>query len=126
MKMLKSRGPNAEICGTLHLTPNQLLYVEFILTRCFLDDSKLSFSTHIKSAISKTRKGISLLKYLSKYLPRDTLNEVYKLYVRPHLDYGDVIYHAPAKICDFTQNAILPNLMEKIESVQYSAALAVT
>ena len=89
-------------------------------------DSKLSFSTHIKSAISKTRKGISLLKYLSKYLPRDTLNEVYKLYVRPHLDYGDVIYHAPAKICDFTQNTILPNLMEKIESVQYSAALAVT
>ena len=89
-------------------------------------DSKLSFSTHIKSAISKTRKGINLLKYLSKYLPRDTLNEVYKLYVRPHLDYGDVIYHAPAKICDFTQNTILPNLMEKIESVQYSAALAVT
>ena len=39
-------------------------------------DSKLSFSTHIKSAISKTRKGISLLKYLSKYLPRDTLNDV--------------------------------------------------
>ena len=89
-------------------------------------DSKLSFSTHIKSAISKTRKGISLLKYLSKYLPRDTLNEVYQLCVRPHLDYGDVIYHPPAKICDFTQNTILPNLMEKIESVQYSAALAVT
>ena len=32
-------------------------------------DSKLSFSAHIKSAISKTRKGIGLLKYLSKYLP---------------------------------------------------------
>ena len=31
-------------------------------------DSKLSFSAHIKSAISKTRKGIGLLKYLSKYL----------------------------------------------------------
>ena len=63
-------------------------------------DSKLSFSAlgsaHIKSAISKTRKGIGLLKYLSKYLPRHTLNELYKLYVRPHLDYGDVIYHIPA------------------------------
>ena len=32
-------------------------------------DSKLSFSFHIRSAISKTRKGIGLLKYLSKYLP---------------------------------------------------------
>ena len=51
-------------------------------------DSKLSFSAHIKSAISKTRKGIGLLKYLSKYLPRHTLNELNKLYVRPHLDYG--------------------------------------
>ena len=89
-------------------------------------DSKLSFSAHIKSAISKTRKGIGLLKYLSKYLPRHTLNELYKLYVRPHLDYGDVIYHIPAKICEFSQNTFLPNLMEKIESVQYSAALAIT
>ena len=89
-------------------------------------DSKLSFSTHIKSAISKARKSIGLLKYLSKYLPRHTLNESYKLYVRPHLDYGDVIYHIPAKVCEFSQNIILQNLMEKLESVQYSAALAVT
>ena len=89
-------------------------------------DKKLSFSAHIKSAISKTRTGIGLLKYLSKYLPRHTLNELYKLYVRPHLDYGDVIYHIPAKVCEFSQNIFLPNLMEKLESVQYSAALAVT
>ena len=93
---------------------------------CIILDSKLSFSAHIKSAISKTRRGIGLLKYLSKYLPRRTLNELYKLYVRPHLDYGDVIYHIPAKVCEFSQNIVLPNLMEKIESVQYSAALAVT
>ena len=45
-------------------------------------DTKLSFSAHIKAAISKTRKGIGLQKYLSKYLPRHTLNELYKLYVR--------------------------------------------
>ena len=89
-------------------------------------DSKLYFSAHIKSAISKTRKGIGLLKYLSKYLPRHTLNELYKLYVRPHLDYGDVIYHIPEKVCEFSQYIILPNLMEKLESVQYSAALAVS
>ena len=89
-------------------------------------DSKLSFSTHIKEVISKTRKGIGMLKYLSKYLPRHTLNELYKLYVRPHLDYGDVIYHSPAKVCEFSHSVILPNQMEKLESVQYSAALAVS
>ena len=81
-------------------------------------ESKLSLSTHIKSAISKTRKDIGLLKYLSSYLPRHTLNELYKLYVRPHLDYGDVIYHIPAKICNFSQNIILPNSMEKLKSVK--------
>ncbi len=42
------------------------------------------------------------------------------------MDYGDVIYHIPAKVCDFSGNLVLPNLMEKLESVQYSAALAVT
>ena len=67
-----------------------------------------------------------MLKYLSQYLPRHTLNELYKLYARPHLHYGDVIYHIPAKMSDSSQNIVLPSLMEKLESVQYSAALAVT
>ena len=89
-------------------------------------DSKLSYSSHITAAIAKTRKGIGLLKYLSKYLPMHTLNELYKLYVRPHLDYGDVIYHIPPKVCEFSQNITLSNLMEQLESGQYSAALAVT
>ena len=89
-------------------------------------DSKLSFSAHLKSAISKTRKGIGLLNHLSKNLPRHTLNVPYKLYVRPHLDYGDVIYHIPAKVCKFSGSIILPSLMEDLESVQYSAARAIT
>ena len=89
-------------------------------------DSKLSFASHIQTAITKSRQGIGMIKYLSKYLPRHTLNELYKLYVRPHLDYGDVIYHTPAKICEFSHDTILNTHMEKLESVQYSAALAVT
>ena len=70
-------------------------------------DTKLSFSAHIKEAISKKRKGIGMLKYLSSYLPRHTLNEPYKLYVRPHLDHGDVIYHVPAKMCALSLNVTL-------------------
>ena len=77
-------------------------------------DFKLSFNAHIKAAISKTRKGIGILKFLSRYL-----------HVRPHLDYGDVIFHTPAKLCEFSHNEILTSSMEKLESVQYSAALAV-
>ena len=88
--------------------------------------SKLSFANHIKTAITKSRQGISMIKYLSKYLPGHKLNELYKLYVRPHLDYGDVIYHTQAKICEFSHNTMLSTHMENLESVQYFAALAVT
>ena len=89
-------------------------------------DSKLSFATHIQSIILRCRRGIGMIKFLSRYLPRNTLAELYKLYVRPHLDYGDVIYHIPPKKSDFSQDTSLNNHMEKLESVQYSAALAVT
>ena len=66
-------------------------------------------------AIIKAKKGISLLKYLSKYVSRNVLDTCYKLYVRPHLDSGDLIYH--------NQRADLMNL---IEQVQYKAALIVS
>ena len=89
-------------------------------------DSKLSFNGHIKSLISRARRGIGMIKYLSNYLPRNTLNDLYKLYVRPHLDYGDVIYHIPATKSEYGESFKLNHLMEKLESVQYSAALAIT
>ena len=67
-----------------------------------------------------------MLRFLSQYLPRHTLNKIYKLYVRPHFDYGDVIYHIPHKTCEFSHSFKLTNQMEKLEAVKYSAALAVT
>ena len=63
--------------------------------------------------------GIGIIRYLSKYVSRDVLDQVYKLYVRPHLDYGDIIYHR------FDSNMSL-NLTRKLEQTQYSASLAVT
>ena len=82
-------------------------------------DSKLNFHSHIREAIIKARRGIGIIRFLSKYVSRDVLDQIYKLYVLPHLDYGDIIYHkydAEFKL-DFTK---------KLESTQYSAALAVT
>ena len=78
-------------------------------------DSGLNFSKHVREAVMKATKGVSLLKYLSKYVCRKVLDLSYKLYVRPHLDYGDVIYH--------NQRADLMNI---IEQVQYKAALIVS
>ena len=43
-----------------------------------------------------------------------------------HLDYGDVIYHLPVTKCDYSESLKLNHLVEKLESIQYSDALAIT
>ena len=48
------------------------------------------------------------------------------MFVRPHLDYGDIIYHIPVNINDFDLSLTLHPLMERVERVQYQAALAIT
>ena len=49
-------------------------------------------------------------------LPRSSLLTIYKSFVRPPLDYGDVIYDQPNN----------SNLSDKTESVQHNAVLAIT
>ena len=51
---------------------------------------------------------------------------MYKALVRPHLDYCDIIYHIPPKNNPPPQLSTFDSLMEKLERVQYQAALAVT
>ena len=62
-----------------------------------------------------------------RYVSRSALEVIYKSYVRPHLDYGDVVYHIPdknSKTFDSVNDTIHP-LMARIESVQYEAACVV-
>ena len=49
-------------------------------------------------------------------MPRKSLITIYKAFLRPLIDYGDIIYDQP-------QNE---SFCEKLESVQYKAALAIT
>ena len=48
---------------------------------------------------------------------------MYKTFVRPHLDYCDIIYHEPPKIERHETSLTAP--MEEVERVQYKGALAV-
>ena len=89
-------------------------------------DSKLTFNNHINNKIKSTNKLIGILRYLSKYLPLKTLVGMYKAFVRPLLDYRDVIYHIPHSCNAFDSTISLHPLMEWIEKVQYHAALAIT
>ena len=48
-------------------------------------DSKLDFKEHIENVFNKVSKAIGLLQKLQRILPRP-------LFIRSHLDYGDIIY----------------------------------
>ena len=56
---------------------------------CFL---MLIFEEHLEVITTKINKAIGPLRKLEKTLPRPLLIIMYKAFVRPHLDYGDVIY----------------------------------
>ena len=79
-------------------------------------DEKLNFKQHVDSAISKVNKGISVIKKLRHTLPRKSLITIYKVFLRPLTDYGDIIYDQPNN----------DSFCEKLESIQYKAALAIT
>ena len=79
-------------------------------------DRKLNFKNHLSEKISKANKGVGVIKRLYKYLPRASLVNIYKCFVRPHLDYGDIIY----------DNSSNTTFSQMVESVQYNAALAIT
>ena len=55
-------------------------------------DEKLSFSHPVKEKMTKANKGIGVIKKLSNTLSRDALFTIAKSFLRPHLDYGDIIY----------------------------------
>ena len=81
-----------------------------------LMDEKLNFKQHIDTTISKIKKGISATKKPRHSLPGKSLMAIYKAFLRPLIDYGDIIYDQP-------QNE---SFCENLESVQYKSALAIT
>ena len=56
-------------------------------------DSTLSYKSHLEEKIGKANQGLGVMKQLKKWVSFRVLEVIYKLYVRPHLDYGDVLYH---------------------------------
>ena len=79
-------------------------------------DSKLSFSEQLNHKIHQANKSAGLFRKLQTILPRNSLLTIYKSFIRPLLDYADVIY-------DQLFNA---SFSRKFESVQHNAALAIT
>ena len=80
-------------------------------------DVKLDFQGHLEKVYNKINKTIGLLRKFHNTLPRMSLLTIYKSFIiRPHLDYGDMIYG----------QAYTASFHQKIESVQFNSALAIT
>ena len=47
---------------------------------------------HLRYITNKVNKSIGLLRKLQKCLPRRSLVTIYKSFIRPYLDYEDVIF----------------------------------
>ena len=89
-------------------------------------DAKLTFASHIDKKLKKARQGLGLIRTLSRYLSVKTLEQIYKMYIRPHLDFCDVIYHVPCITNPFDSSINLNYLMNTLERIQYHCALAIT
>ena len=89
-------------------------------------DPKLKFAAHINEKSAKARKGIGMIKHLRSYLPTEALISIYTAHVRSHLDYCDFIFHIPELLGNFSTDVNLSTLMDRLESLQYQAGLAVT
>ena len=79
-------------------------------------DSKLFFDIHIKIILTKVNITIGLLRKFQQVLPTPSLITIYKVFIRPHLDYGDVIF----------DQAFNNSFHQRLEFIQYNAALAIT
>ena len=76
----------------------------------------LNFHEHIERKIKIRNKLTVTIKHLSVHLTRKSLLMIYKSFLRPHLNYGNIIY----------DNPVNESLIDKLEKVQYQACLGIT
>ena len=70
----------------------------------------------MKIILNKLNKTTGLLRKLHNIIPRSALLTIYKSFIRPHLNYSDIIY----------DQAYNTSFHQKLELLQYNACLAIT
>jgi len=56
-------------------------------------DNKLKFSDHVEHAVSKANQILGLIRRSFTYLDIPLLKQLYTTLVRPHLEYGNTVWH---------------------------------
>ena len=91
-ELLFSRKTSSKPYPSLNFNDNPVHRVQLQKHLGLFLDPKLSFGEHIRCILIKTRKIIGFIRKLQPIMARAALLTIYKSFLRPHLDYGDVIY----------------------------------
>jgi hypothetical protein len=75
----------------------------------------LTWSDHISQVVHKASKCIGLLQRISRDVPRQCLETLYKSMILPIMEYGDIIYDGSADLH-----------LKRLEGIQRKAALSCT
>ena len=91
---------------------NQIIQTPYQKHPGFLLDERLNFGEHLRYIANKANTSIGLLRKLQKSFPRRSLVTIYKSFIRPHLDYEEVIFN----------QAYNKSFHQSLESLQYNAS----
>ena len=75
---------------------------------------------HVRGKTVSACTAIVVIRYLSKYVSRDVLDQMEKLYVLLHLDWGDIIHH------HIVDSEWSPDFTKKVKAIQYSVRLVIS
>ena len=91
-------------------------------------DSNLNFDKHMKVKLAKARQSLGVMKQMKKWIGKKSLENLYMLYTRPHIEYGDLVFdNADLNKPDvFTSRNSNDKISTDIESIQYQAARIVS
>ena len=105
---------NPEKCKVLHLSKgnhdrNYQYHMQVEDTETYLEempyqkdlgifmDNRLSFETHITKSVSKANRMLGLVRRNFKYVNEEVFCNLYKTLVRPHVEYGSVVWNPKTK-----------------------------
>ena len=74
------------------------------------------FDEHLEMVSLKISKILGLLQKIHNLLPRSALITLYKVFARPYLNYGNILY----------DQAYNMSFYNKLESVQYKSCWTIT
>ena len=82
-------------------------------------DNTLSWATQVDNVCQNVTKRITLMKLLSKYIDKTSLNQFYNFYILPVLDYGCMVWGH----CSVTHSNRLLKLQKRAARIVFRAVI---